>query len=272
MVRFPIDPSDRKPIGNTGETVSAIGLGTWAIRDYKKALDVYVYALTHGIDNIDTAEMYDSGRAEEFVGEVIKRVGRENVFITTKMLPDHLVSKERVLKAARASLERLGVEYVDLYLIHWPNPSISIEKQVSNFEIVYLEGLARYIGVSNFDLEELEQAIHATKKAEIVVNQVHYSVLNKSVEKELLPYCIKQGITIQAYTPLEKGKVAEIPVLREIGEKYGKTPIQVALNYLISRPRVVAIPKTEDREHLEEILGSMGWRMEENDIEVLEEI
>jgi diketogulonate reductase-like aldo/keto reductase len=273
MVLFPIDNSDRKPIGRSGETVSAIGLGTWAIRSYDRALKVYVYALRHGIDNIDTAEMYDGGRAEEFVGRVVREVGRENVFITTKMLPDHLRSRDEVLKAAKASLRRLGVETVDLFLIHWPNPNMSITMQVRNFETVYLEGLARYIGVSNFSVHELDEAIHATRKADIVVNQVHYSVLYKSsVEKELLPYCIKNGITIQAYTPIEKGRVREHPVIRRIGGKYGKTPVQVALNYLISRPRVFAIPKTENMKHLEEILGAMGWRLKPEDIEELEKI
>lgn len=130
MVKFPIDGSDRKKIGKTGEYVSAIGLGTWAIRDYSSALETFVYAIEHGIDNIDTAEMYDNGKAEEIVGEVIRRVGRDKVFITTKLLPEHVVSKDAVLKATKACLRRLGVSEVDLLLIHWPNPSLTISEQV----------------------------------------------------------------------------------------------------------------------------------------------
>ncbi len=266
-----IDYSDRKEIGRTGEYVSAIGLGTWSIRDYNRAFKVFVYGLEHGIDNIDTAEMYDSGRAEEFVGRVVREVGRENVFITTKMLPHHLGSVDEVVKAAKASLRRLGVDAVDLFLIHWPNPSLPIGVQVRNFEEVYLRGYARYIGISNFDLIDLERARAYLRKAEIVVSQLHYSVVEKSIERDMLPYCVKHGITIQAYTPLERGGIRYNRLLKEIERKYGKTPIQVGLNYLISHHRVVAIPKTESMEHLSEILGSMGWRLSLEDIILIKE-
>ncbi|MET1101090.1 MAG: aldo/keto reductase [Pyrodictiaceae archaeon] len=269
-VSLPIDTSDRKPIGR--ETVSAIGLGTWAIRDYRVAEEVFVQAVELGIDNIDTAEMYGAGRAEEFVGRVARRVGRSRVFITTKMLPEHLYSRDEVEKAARASLRRLGVESVDLFLIHWPNTSLSIEEQVRNFEVVYEKGYARYIGVSNFGRRELEEALSATRRAEIVVDQVHYSVLHKWAERELLAYAIREGVSIQAYTPLERGAVANHPIVRAVAREVGKTPIQVALNYLISRPRVIAIPKTESMEHLREIVGSMGWRLPADMIRRLESI
>ena len=268
---FEIDYNDRKEIGKTGEYVSAIGLGTWSIKDYNGAFKTYSYALEHGIDNIDTAEMYDNGRAEEFVGKLIKYIGRENIFITTKMLPHHFISEDEVLKAAKASLKRLNVNYVDLFLIHWPNPSLPIETQIRNFEIVYLKGLSRYIGVSNFDLIDLGKALSYTKKADIVVNQVHYSVLERSIERELLPYCIKNNITIQAYTPLERGCVKHLRIIKELSRKYNKTPIQIALNYLISHSRVIAIPKAEKMEHLIEIIGSMGWRLSLEDLLYIED-
>jgi len=105
-----------------------------------------------------------NGRAEEFVGKLIKYIGRENIFITTKMLPHHLVSEDEVLKAAKACLKRLNVNYVDLFLIHWPNPSLPIELQIRNFEIIYLSCLSRYIGVSNFDLIDLRKALSYTRK------------------------------------------------------------------------------------------------------------
>ena len=270
MPTFPIDWSDRKEIGKTKEYVSAIGLGTWAIRDYKRAEEVFVYALKHGIDNVDTAEMYGNGAAEEFIGRVIERVGREKVFITTKMLPEHLISRDNVLKAAKASLKRLRVKEIDLFLIHWPNPYLPIDLQIRNFEVIYTEGLARYIGVSNFNVRELEKAINATRSAEIVVNQVHYSILHRDIERDLLPFAIREGITIQAYTPLEKGLVANNSVVRRVASRIGRTPIQVALNFLISRPRVIAIPKTEVLEHVKEILGAMGWRLSEELIDYLE--
>ena len=250
--------------------VSAIGLGTWAIRDYRRAEQAFLYALELGIDNIDTAEMYDSGRAEEFVGKVVKAFGRDRVFITTKIWPDKLVSKDLVLRAARASLQRLGVRYADLILIHWPNRSMSVAEQVGNFEVVYTEGLTRYIGVSNFNLRDLAEAVEATKSAEIVVDQVRYSIYHRDlVERELIDFCNRNKITIQAYTPIEKGAVANDPLLKRIGEKHGKTPVQVALNYVIRHERVVALVKSENVEHIKELVGAMGWRLPPEDLEAL---
>jgi len=126
--------------------------------------------------------------------------------------------------------------------------------------------------VSNFGVENLSRAIRATKKHEIVANQVKYSVLDKQVEKDLLGFSIENKILIQAYTPLEWGGVAKNETVISIAKKYGKTPIQVALNYLISRPMVMAIPKTERVERVEEFRGSMGWRLSAEDIEILEKI
>ena len=228
-------------------------------------------AVELGLNLIDTAEMYGYGRAEELVGRVVEEVGKENIFITTKMLPSHLSDKDEVLKAGLASLRRLGISEVDLFLIHWPNTSLSIEEQVRNFEVLIDAGYTRYIGVSNFDAYELKKAIASTKKSDIVANQVHYSVLSKDlVEGELLPEAIKYGVTIQAYTPLEKCGVSKNNLVKEVAEEVKKTPVQVSLNYLISRPYVVAIPKTEILNHLLEIKGSLGWRLPKHLIEKLE--
>ena len=123
--------------------------------------------------------------------------------------------------------------------------------------------------MSNFSREELERGREVLRKHEIVVNQVKYSVLDRSIERDLLSYAIREEITIQAYTPLERGAVTRVDKIREIAVKYDKTPVQIALNYLISRPRVVAIPKAEKREHMMEITGALGWRLKEEDIEIL---
>ncbi|MCY0868146.1 MAG: aldo/keto reductase [Desulfurococcus sp.] len=257
-----------KTIGS--DRVSAIGLGTYGIKSYDKAFEAFTYALTHGLNLIDTAEMYDAGRAEEFVGRVVRHIGRDRIFITTKMLPSRLDDKEKIVRAAEEALRRLGVSYVDLYLIHWPNEKLPVSTQVRNFEILAEKGLTRYIGVSNFDPAMLREAVESTAKHEIVVNQVHYSVVDRHyVEKELLPYCIEKKITLQAYTPLEKGGVALNNAVRRVAERYGKTPIQVALNYLISHARVIAIPKAESLEHVKEILGALGWWMSVEDLEYL---
>jgi len=272
LVKYPIDYSDRKPLGSTGEYVVAIGVGTWAIRDYSRAKEALIRAIELGLNMIDTAEMYGSGRAEELIGEVIKAVGRDNVFVTTKLYPHRFTDRYTAIKAARASLRRLGIDCVDLILIHWPNPNVPISKQVRALEAIADEGLSRYVGVSNFSSDELIEAIESTSKYDIVVNQVKYSVLDKRIEDDLLPTCIRYRVTIQAYTPIERGRVCDINLIKEIGRRYGKTPVQVALNYLISRPYVTAIPKSERTERIEEFRGALGWRLEPKDIELLEKL
>ena len=263
------DVSDRKPIGRTGETVSAIGMGTWAIRDPAAMVEALVFAFENGIDNVDTAEMYGNGSAEKVVGEAVRRVGRDRVFITTKLLPHRFRSPDLAEKALRASLRRLGVEYVDLVLIHWPDDLAPLATQIRSLEHLAERGLTRYIGVSNFDRHLLDEATQYTSRYEIVVDQVHYSVMHRQPEESLLPYMIERGMTLQAYTPIERGRVADHAVIRKLAVKYGKTPVQVALNYLIARPRVVAIPKTERIERVREFLGAMGWRLAPEDVELI---
>jgi diketogulonate reductase-like aldo/keto reductase len=272
LPKFPICYEDRKEIGATGEKVSAIGLGTWNIRSEERMFETLVYAVERGIDNFDTAEMYGDGSAEELVGRVVRHVGRDRVFITTKLLPHRFRSPELAEKAMKASLARLGLKTVDLVLIHWPDSIVSLEVQVRSLEHLAEKGYTRYIGVSNFDAYQLEEALRYTRKHEIVVDQVRYSVSYRYPENRLLPLSMEKRITIQAYTPIERGSLASSHVLARIAEKYGKTPIQIALNYLISRPRVIAIPKTERKERVDEFLGALGWRLSPEDIEYLESI
>ncbi len=271
-VRFPIDESDRKPLGRTGEELPAIGIGTYGIRDYRAAEEALTHAVELGMNLVDTAEMYDSGRAEELVGRVARRVGRDNIFIVTKLMPNRFVECSETMRAAQASLRRLGLDAVDLVLIHWPNPSVPIHLQVRCLERLVDAGMARYIGVSNFDADQLAEAIISTKRHEIVADQVKYSPLDRRVENRLLAACMEHGVTLQAYTPLERGAVASNTILIKIAQRYGKTPVQVALNYLISRPGVVAIPKTERVERVEEFRGAMGWRLDKADISLIERL
>lgn len=269
---FQIDTEDLKPLGDTGEKVPAIGIGTWNISDFKAMEEALVYAVELGLNLVDTAEIYHVGRAEELVGRVAKRVGRDNIFITNKLSPLNLYNVDRGIGAAKNSLERMGISYFDLLLVHWIEPNIPIESYIRSLEHVAKKGYTRYIGVSNFYPDELRRAIEATNKYSIVVNQVKYSVFDKSIEFELLPYAIEEKVTIQAYTPLERGRVSKDRRLRDMGARYGKTPVQVALNYLISHEMVTAIPKSEKKERISEFQGALGWRLEKGDIERLRRI
>jgi len=266
-----IDIRDRKEIGKSGETVSAIGLGTWNIKNYTDALEAFLHAFELGIDNFDTAEIYDGGRAEEFIGKLLHEVGRDNIFITTKLAPASLIDTYRALKAAEASLKRMNIKTVDLILAHWTDSFLGIRNQIRALETLVDKGYTRYIGVSNYTIVDMDEAFKNLRKYEIVVNQVRYNVYDKTIEDRLLEYCVKNGVTIQAYTPLEHGRVADDERLKRIGEKYGKTAVQVALNYLIAHRRVVAIPKTERVKRVDEIYGSLGWRLSIEDINYIKE-
>ncbi len=252
-----------KQMGLTGEKVSELGLGTYGINDYGRGEEAFLYAIERGVNLIDTAEVYHT---EDFVGRVISKVGRENLFITTKVAPKNLASRESTIRSATGSLHKLGISSVDLILIHWPHNSMSIADQVKNIEAVQKEGLARFIGVSNFTVGQMEEAKSATSSAEIVCNQVKYNLEERGIEKDVIPFCEKHGISIVAYTPINKGDSSKVVGLGEVSKKTGRTPIQVSLNFLMMRQNVIPIPKTESLQHMKEILGSTGWKLDDRDV------
>jgi diketogulonate reductase-like aldo/keto reductase len=241
-------------------------------RDDERLIEAIRYAVELGMNHIDTAEMYAAGHAEELVGEAVKQFSRDEVFIATKVWPSNL-RYEDVIRSCRRSLERLQLKYVDLYMVHWPNPRIPLQETMKAMEKLVKDGLIRYIGVSNFDVELLEEAMNALKREEIVANQVEYSLEAREVERELIPFCERNGITVTAYTPLGKGRIpaeaaSNTPrgkILAEMAQRYGKTPVQIALNWVIWRPNVITIPKAARKEHLEENAGAAGWRLTEED-------
>lgn len=263
--------NDFKSIGN--DRVTAIGMGTWGIGGYElpdhsrdaESVNALRYGLELGMNLIDTAEYYGAGHSEEIVGLAIKEFEREDVFIVSKVWPSHF-RYDDLIKAATASSRRLGT-YIDLYLLHWPNPEVPLSETMRAMEELVDRGIIRYIGVSNFDLSLLLEAQHVMKKYEVVVNQVKYSLADRHVERELLPYMEKEGMALMAYTPLERGRLARNQCLAKIGGKYGKTAAQVALNWLIWRKNVIAIPKAANPNHIKENFGAMGWRLSKEDHE-----
>ncbi len=271
MNKFPIDYNDRKFLGNTGECINAIGIGTWNIRNDSSMLEALSLAIELGLNTIDTAEIYQDGKAEQTVGEVVRKVGRDKVFIATKLLPERFTNGKTAIRAAEASLRRLGINHADVTMIHWPASGVSVDTQIKSLEALAEKGLTRYIGVSNFRGQTLVEAIDSVKKHQIMMDQVKYSILDKRTEDDTLPICIENKITIQAYTPLEKGAILENKTIADVAKKYEKTIPQIALNYLISRPRVTAIPKSERKERIKEFLGTLGWRLSQKDLKVLED-
>jgi len=267
-----------KRLGRTKEKIPVLGMGTWKIggdwyiRDCSRdeeSIRALKLGLKLGMRFIDTAEGYGNGHAEELVGEAIRN---EKVFIATKVSPEHF-KYEDVIKSCEASLKRLKVKQIDLYQLHWPNPNVPIEETMKAMEKLVDEGKIRYIGVSNFSVEEMKKAQEALSKYEIVSNQVEYSLLCRDVEKDVLPFCQREKITLIAYSPLAQGKIFKYSkAFEEVCKKYGKTLSQVALNWLIQKKQVVAIPKAIKPEHIKENIGAIGWKLKKEDVKRLEAV
>jgi diketogulonate reductase-like aldo/keto reductase len=257
------------------------GLGTWQMggrteRDPSNddAADIAAIqgAIESGIVHIDTAERYAAGRAEELIALAIARGGckRENLFIVSKVPSNHQ-GYEGVLHACVQSLQRLQMDYLDLYLLHNYGDEFPLKETMRALDELKGRGLIRNIGVSNFGIEHLKEA-QSYSKYPIVCNQVHYNLRVREVEESgLLKFCQQNDIMIVAYRPTDKGNLFQTtpPIVEEICRKYGKTFPQISINWLISQPNVVTLVKTRSPEHLEENLGGVGWYMEKDDIEKL---
>jgi len=229
--------------------VSDIGLGSWAVRNPKSFIETLVEAFKNGINLVDTAEMYGT---EPYVGEAIRIYGGE-VFVTTKLYPSSLDDEYRAIKAAKRQVERLG-KVPELLLLHWP---VNLEREVRNLEKVAEAGLAKMIGLSNVSEEDVERANAVLKKYEVVAVQNRYSYHYRETE-HMLKYLEKRGIALQAYSPIEHGRVKEDRKIKEVASRLGISPIAVALLWLLKKsPIVIPIPKTERKEHLAEILEAL---------------
>jgi diketogulonate reductase-like aldo/keto reductase len=273
---------DYREFGRAKVKVSAIGMGTYydaswiaasRLSSYRQGREDKIAALRSGIelgiDLIDTAEIYET---EPLVAEAIKGYRRDTLFIATKVWPMHL-KYDQVLKAAQRSLERLQCSYIDLYQIHWPNSSVPIKETMRAMEKLVDDGKVRYIGVSNFSLSQTKEAEEALSKYELVSNQVEYSLKVREIEADLLPYCDKNGIIILAYRPLAHGALANPSgklkaVIDEISQKDGgKTPAQIALNWLLNKSRMVfPIPRASRPQRVAENAGAVGWSLDSDDM------
>ena len=261
-----------RELGRTGEKISTIGMGTWRFGTYRsqneraEQLKALRRGVELGINLIDTAEIYASGRSEEIVGEAISEI-RDKVFIATKVAPGHL-HYDDVIRACTASLRRLGTNYIDLYQVHWPDSTVPIKETMGAMEELVKHGSVRYIGVSNFSVRQTEEARHALFANEIVSNQVEYSLANRHVESEILPYCEREKVTLIAYSPLDRGHITD-SLPEELLTKYKVTSAQAMLNWVTRSEHVVAIPKASNLSHLEENAESVRTRFKPDDYELI---
>jgi diketogulonate reductase-like aldo/keto reductase len=259
-----------------GINVPVIGQGTWMMEGSreveKRAVEALRLGLDLGMTHIDTAELYGDGRVEELVAEAITG-RRDEVFLASKVMPSH-ASFEGTLRACERSLKRLRTDWLDLYMLHWPG-NHPIRETMRAMEKLVDEGLIRFIGVSNFDVEDLMAAESALRNERMASNQVLYHLGDRGIERRLLPYCARREIAVVAYSPFGHGNFpspASIGgrVLSEIAERHGRTPRQVALNFLTRHPSVFTIPKTTRPERVRENAGGMGWTLTREEIAAID--
>lgn len=272
-------------LGRTGEKIAAIGLGTWLIGggsspDYSmdmEAIEAIRYAIELGMTHIDTAEMYGGGHAEELVGEAVKSFKRDEIFIASKVWHTNL-RYDDVLRACERSLRRIQTSYIDLYYIHWPSDVIPLSETMKAMERLYKDGKIRYIGLSNFSPTQIEEARSYLSTTDVVAIQAEYSLYNRKIEGDVIPYCFRNNLTVVAYSPLARGALLvdlrkpmerRVKLLMELAEKYSKTPVQIALNWVIWHDQVIAIPKALQRQHLEENAGAAGWKLTKEDYDLI---
>ncbi|HEX7127768.1 MAG TPA: aldo/keto reductase [Thermodesulfobacteriota bacterium] len=266
----------KKPFGFTGVAVPVIGQGTWNIEgsreQERRAVEALRVGLDLGLTHVDTAEMYGNGRAEELTARAIAG-RRHEVFLVSKVLPSN-ASYDGTIAACERSLERLGTDVLDLYLLHWRG-RYPLRETMRAMEALVAQGKVRYIGVSNFDVEDLEEAEAALTTGRLACNQVLYHLGDRGIERRLIPYCQARQIAVVAYSPFGQGafpspRSAGGKVLAEVGARHGRTPRQVALNFLARHPGVFVIPKASNPDHVRENAGGAGWSLDEADLAAID--
>ncbi|MBS3766036.1 aldo/keto reductase [Candidatus Bipolaricaulota bacterium] len=222
-------------------------------------------AIEIGYRHIDTAVFYGN---EEEVGEAISSFRREDLFVTTKIWKDKLEYSD-FKKSTEGSLKRLKTDYVDLVLIHWPNPEIPLGETIRAMNELVEEGKTRHIGVSNFSIEQLEE-VQGLSEHPIITDQVKYHVgMDRS---SLTNYCRENDVSLTAYSPLGQGKLLGNDRLKKLASNYGKTPGQLALKWLIDQEKVIAIPKASTKDHMRENLDLFDWELREKDKKELDDL
>lgn len=239
-----------------GEEWPALGLGTWHMGESAAKANEEVAALRQALDMgyrvIDTAEMYGAGGAELVAGRAIAEatragLSREELFVVSKVLPEH-ADTAGVVAACQASRRRLGLDRIDLYLLHWRG-GVPLADTIDGFEILQRRGWIREWGVSNFDLDDMRELHAAPGGNACSANQVWYSLTQRGVEYDLLPWQRVHQIPLMAYSPIDQGALATHPALQGVAERHGVTPAQVALAWVLGQQGVMAIPKATQAAH-----------------------
>ena len=264
---------ERRPFGSTKREVAVIGQGTWYIdnADRASAIAALRRGLDLGMTHIDTAELY--GAAEDVVGEAIAG-RRDEVFLVSKVVPGN-ASRHGTLAACERSLARLGTDWLDCYLLHWPGEH-PLEDTFEAFEQLEREGKIRSWGVSNFDVDDLDAVLAVAGPGRLACNQVLYHLKERAIEHAVIPWCERHGVAVVAYSPFGHGqfpgpRTKGGRVLQEIAAAHGATPRQVALRFLVRRASLFTIPKASSPEHAAENAGAGDLRLSEAELALIDE-
>lgn len=249
-----------------GDPVPALGQGTWRTGERPAQRADEIRALREGValgmTLIDTAEMYGDGAAEELIGEALGTV-RDQLFLVSKAYPQH-AGRERLAAACENSLKRLGTDRLDLYLLHWRG-SVPLGETVRAMEALQAAGKIRHWGVSNLDVDDMEELVAAGGSA-CTVNQLLYNLTRRGPEHSLLPWLAAHNIPVMAYSPVEQGRLLTNATLRQVAETIGATPVQVALAWAMRRDDVIAIPKAGTAAHVRENRAAADLLLSEDDL------
>lgn len=251
----------------SGRVVPVLGQGTWMMGEDGRKRAAEIESLRLGLDLgmtlIDTAEMYGSGRTEELVGEAIQG-RREEVFLVSKVMP-HNASTKGTIAACEKSLRRLRTDMIDLYLLHWPG-SVPLEDTLEGFTRLMDAGKIAAWGVSNFDVDEMEELVALQGGDAVETNQVLYNPSRRGIEWDLLPYCQERQIPIMAYSPVEQGRLLRHPALAEIARRHGATVAQVALAWVLRQEGMIAILKAGTPAHVRENRAALDLQLTADDL------
>ena len=238
-----------------GELVPVLGVGTWNMGEKRKKradeIDALQMAVDLGMTVVDTAEMYGSGAAEELVAEALGP-RRSDIFLVSKVMPQH-ATRRATISSCEASLRRLKTDRLDMYLLHWRG-RVPLDETLEAFQQLERDGKIRHWGVSNFDVDDMEELAGLTAHggSQAATDQVLYNPLRRGIECDLLPFCYTRGIPVMAYSPLEQGLLAGHKTLEAIAKRLTATPAQVALAWVLRQPGVMAIPKAAHVGHVRE--------------------
>lgn len=261
-----------------GASVPAIGQGTWFLGEQRTRMEQEKEALTAGVKAgmtlIDTAEMYGSGKAESLIGRTIAGMDRSSLFLVSKVYP-HNAGRKNIFKSCLASLERMGTDYLDLYLLHWRG-GIPLEETVECMEQLKKEGKIRRWGVSNFDTSDMEELWSVPGGKNCAVNQVLYHAASRGIEYDLLPWMREHHVPLMAYCPLAQGGdlrrgLYENAVLKNIAAAHGASISQVLLAFVVRDGSTIAIPRSSRKEHTLDNAGADGLALTEAELSAIDQ-